>query len=253
MTEFIAARKGIPFQLDGEKMRFDVTRHGGLEFHGRGQSCWYPKFGEFIYDEWEMVHPYPTEGFDDEVDPDVVAVLVKRSKRYLTALAAREFIKDKDLHEEGGPVQLRALFRKMGGTVIQPGGLSDRDAERYPGRTARIHGPGDITLFQQDGEDEIRRRELMAVVIAVQELRWETYEDCYYQGPLDLSLGDARRTHTEAHIFAAMLLVPPTDAASAGSIEAAEEIGHELKVDVCTVQDAHQLWDEITNPAFPRI
>lgn len=253
MTDFIAARKGIPFQLDGEKMRFDVHRNGGLEFHGRGQSCWYPRFGEFIYDEWEMVRPYLTEGFDDEIDPDVVAVLVKRSKRYLTALAAREFIKEHDLHEDAGPVGIRALFRKTGGTIIQPGGLSDRDTERFPGRTARVHGPSDITLFLQDGEDETRRRELMALVIAARALDWENYEEGYYIGPRDLSLGDARRTHTDAHLFAAMLLVPQADAAGAIDIAAADEIGAELKVDVCTVQDAHQLWNEITNPELPRI
>lgn len=253
MTDFIAARKGVPFQLDGEAMRFEVGRGGGLEFHGRGQSCWYPRFGEFIYDNWEMVHPYPTEGFDDEIDPNVVAVLVKRPKRYLTALAAREFIKDKDLHEEAGPVGLRGLFRSMGGTVIQPGGLSDRDAERYPGRTARIHGPGDSTLFLQDGEGEIRRRELMALVIAARVLMDDEYEEGYHIGYRDLSLGDARHDHTEAHLFASMLLVPQADAAGAVSIATAEEIGDELKVDAATVQDAHQLWDDITDPKLPRI
>jgi hypothetical protein len=254
MTDFIAARKGVPFLLGGEKMRFEITRYGGFEFHGRGQSCWYPKFGEFIYDEWEVVRPYPTEGFDDEIDPAVVAVLVKRSKRYLTALAAREFIKDKDLHEEAGPVGLRALFRSMGGIVIQPGGLSDRDAERFPGRTARIHGRGDITLFLHDGDDETRRRELMALTIAVQELQWEEYEDGYAHGPQDVSLSDARRTHPDAHLFAAMLLVPQEAGADRSiDIAAAEKIGAGLKVDPATVQDAYQLWHEITYPGFPRI
>jgi hypothetical protein len=68
-----------------------------------------------------------------------------------------------------------------------------------------------------------------------------------------VSLGDARSSHLEAHIFAAMMLVPQEDAAGAVDIATAEEIGSELKVDPCAVQDAHQLWHEITNPEFPRI
>ncbi|HEX9227587.1 MAG TPA: hypothetical protein VF885_13165 [Arthrobacter sp.] len=254
MTDFIAARKGIPFQLDGEKMRFDVHRNGGLEFHGRGQSCWYPKFGEFIYDEWEMVRPYPTDAFNDEIDPDVVAVLVKRPKRYLTALAARAFIKEMDLHEEPGPVGLRSLFRSMGGTVIQPGGISDRDADRFPGRTARLHGRGDITLFLQEGEDQIRRRELMALTIALEELQREHYEDGYAHGPLDVSFDDPRRTHPEAHLFASMILVPrDPNAPRSIDVATAEEIGAELKVDPATVQDGYQLWHEITHPEQPKL
>ncbi|MBG0738784.1 hypothetical protein IV500_05040 [Paeniglutamicibacter antarcticus] len=252
MSDFIELRNGVPFKLDSKTMRLDVRRNGEFEFGGPG--CWLmnPAFGQFPYDDWEMVPPYPTNPFNDEIDPTVVAVLVKRSKRYRTALAARAFIKAKDLHEEAGSVGLRALFRSMGGIIIQPGGLTERDAERFPGRTARIHGPGDITLFFQDGDGQARRRELVALTIAVQELRWETYEDCYNHGPLDLSLGDARRDHLEAHLFAAMLLVPQEDAARAVDIAAAEKIGAELRVDPDTVQDAHQLWHEITHPEQPK-
>lgn len=251
MTDFVEARNGVPFQFDGTEGIVTCRPHDlYLEVPGGRSKAF--QFGDFVSDRWEAVRPYPTEGFDDDIDPDVVAVLVKRSKRYLTALAARDFIKEKDVHEEPGPVGLRGLFRSMGGTVIQPGGLSGRDADRFPGRTARIHGPSDVTLFLQEGEDEVRRRELMALTIAMLELWSEVYDDCSYHGPLDLSLGDARRTHTEAHIFAAMLLVPQADAAGAVDIAAAEEIGAELKVGPCTVQDAHQLWNEITYPEQPK-
>jgi hypothetical protein len=209
-------------------------------------------FGEFVGD-WEVVRPYPTSPFSDEIDPSVVAVLVKRSKRYRSALVARDFTRANDLHDDPGPVALRALVRHLGGTVIQPGGLSDRDAERFPGRTARLHGPSDITIFLQDGEDEVRRRELMALTIAVRQLEWERYEEGYDRGPLDVSLGDARRTHPEAHLFAAMILVPrDPNAPRSIDIATAEEIGAELKVDPATVQDAYQLWHEITHPEQPK-
>ncbi|MET4143853.1 hypothetical protein [Arthrobacter sp. UYCo732] len=251
MTEFIEAREGMPFQLDGKEST--ITRGPrGLYLDVTNGFSKAIALGEIVAKEWEVVRPYPTDAFNDEIDPGVSAVLIKRPTRYRTALAARAFIKGRDLHEEAGPVGLRALFRSFGGTVIQPGGLSDRDAERFPGRTARIHGPGDITIFLQDGEDQACRNELMALVIAVQELRWETYEDCYYQGSLDLSLGDARNTHPVAHFFAAMLLVPQDYAARAVDIPSAESVGAELKVEPATVQDAHQLWNAITNPEQPR-
>jgi hypothetical protein len=254
MTDFVEARSGVPFKLDGKEF-ICVKPRGGADLELKTAGSRHLDsimFGEFVGKDWEVARPYTTNPFHDEPDPDVVAVLVQRSKRYRTALAARDFIKEEDLHEDPGPVGLRAIFRSMGGTVIQPGGLSDRDAERFPGRTARIHGPRDITLFLQEGEDETRRRELMALVIAVRALGWESYEDGYDRGPLDLSLGAARNTHPDAHVLAAMLLVPQADAAGAVDIATAEEIGAELKVDPCTVQDAHQLWNEITNPELPK-
>ncbi|MBG0741064.1 hypothetical protein IV500_16955 [Paeniglutamicibacter antarcticus] len=198
----------------------------------------------------------PTNPFNEEIDPAVVAALVRRSKRYQAARVARDFIKAKDLHEEAGSVGLRALLRSMGGTIIQPGGLAERDETRFRGRTARIHGPGDITLFLKGREGEVLRRELMALTIAVKELEWHSYNDddtrCYIRGPLDVSLGDARHGHTEAHIFAAMMLVPQQDAAGAVDIAAAEKVGAELRVDPATVQDAHQLGHEITHPEQPK-
>ena len=255
MTAFVEVRGGTPFRLDGQE--YLPARHPGsgsdLELKTAGnRHPDYICFGEFLSSDWEVMRPYPTSLFSDEIDTSLAAVLVKRSKRYRSAQRARDFIRAKDLHEDGGPIGLRALFRSMGGIVIQPGGLSDRDAESFPGRSARLHGSGDITLFQQDGEDEVRRRELMALTIAVQELQWEHYEGGYAHGPLDVSLGDARRDHLEAHLFAAMLLVPQADAAGGVDIATAEEIGAELKVDPCTVQDAHQLWDEITHPELPK-
>jgi hypothetical protein len=82
-------------------------------------------------------------------------------------------------------------------------------------------------------------------------------EDGYAHGPLDLNLGDARRTHPDAHLFAAMLLVPEEDAAAAAGeiigLNDLEEIAQGLKVDVCTLQDAHQLWEEITRPEQPKL
>ena len=64
---------------------------------------------------------------------------------------------------------------------------------------------------------------------------------------------DARRDHTEAHLFAAMILVPQVLGADRSiDIAAAEEIGAELKVDPATVQDAYQLWHEITHPEQPK-
>lgn len=252
MTEFIEVRDCVPFQLGGNEVR--LTAQGDLFHFIEGGWASYKSPGDFIAKEWEIVRPYPTNPFSDEVDPAVVAVLVKRSQRYCTALAARAFVKENDFHEDPGPVSLRALFRHLGGTVIQPGGLSDRDAERFPGRTARMHGPSDITIFLQDGEDEVRRRELMALTIAVRQLEWERYEEGYDRGPLDLCLGDARRTHPDAHLFAAMMLVPrDPDAPRSIDIDAAEEIGAELKVDPAIVQDAYQLWHEITHPEQPRL
>lgn len=252
MTNFVEARNGVPFQFDGVVGTITRRPHDlYLEIpSGRSKAF---QLGDFVADRWEAFRPYPTNPLNDEIDPDVVAVLVKRSKRYRTALVARDFIKEKDVHEDPGPVGLRALFRSMGGMVIQPGGLSDRDAERFPGRTSRVHGPSDVTLFLQEGEDEVRRRELMALTIAMLELWSEVYDDCSYHGPLDLSLGDARRTHPEAHLFASMLLVPQEVGADRSiDIATAEEIGAELKVDPCTVQDAYQLWHEITHPEQPK-
>lgn len=251
-AEITPVRNGVPFKLDGHDYTPVLSQHGAdLDLKTAGAR--HPDsvvFGEFVGNDWEVVRPYPTDPFNDEIDPALVAVLVKRPERYKTALAARGFIKDKDLHEEHGPVGLRALFRSLGGTVIQPGGLSDRDAERFPGRTARIHGPGDITLFLQEGEGQARRNELLALTIAayVQDERLEEF----YGGARDLCLGDARSAHLKAHIFAAMMLVPRADAAGAVDIATAVEIGAELRVDPATVQDAHQLWDEITNPEQPR-
>lgn len=254
MTEFIEIRDGVPFTLDG-KERVHERTHGQADLEIRADGSRHADmvmFGEFVGD-WEVVRPYPTDPFTDEIDPTVVAVLVKRPERYRTALAARDFIRENDLHDDPGPVALRALFRHLGGIVIQPGGLSERDAERFPGRTARIHGPSDITIFQQDGEDEVRRRELMALTIAVRHLGWERYEEGYYCGPLDVPLGDARRTHPEAHLFAAMMLVPRDPSAPRSiDIPTAEEIGARLLVDPATVQDAYQLWHEITYPEQPK-
>lgn len=252
--DFVAVRDGVPFRLDGKERR-PARGHGGgdLELYSAGSR--YPDyicFGEFVGDGWEVVRPYNADASSDVIDPAVIAVLVKRSKRYRIALEAQSFIKENDHHEEDGPVRVRSIFRTMGGITIQPGGLSERDDERFPGRTARIHGHNDITLFLQEGEDEVRRRELMALTIATQLLQWEIYEDGFARGPVDLSLGDARQTHPEAHLFAAMLLVPQRYAARAVDIASAEAISAELRVDPCTVQDAHQLWDEITNPEHPR-
>lgn len=252
MTGFIEVCDGVPFLLDGKQCTLTAVDD---RLHVEIQDGWSSSrsFGGFVAKEWEIVHPYPTNPFSDEIDPDIIAVLVKRPKRYLTALAARDFIEAKDLHEEPGPVGLRALFRSMGGISIQPGGLSDRDAARFQPRTARLHGPSDITLFLQDGEDEVRRRELMALTMAVSQLEWERYEEGYDRGPLDLNLGDARSTHPEAHLFAAMMLVPhEPDAERSIDIATAEEIGAELKVDPATVQDAYQLWHEITHPEQPK-
>jgi hypothetical protein len=252
VTEFIEARNGVPFKLHGKN--FTLSRHPYC-LHLDALNGWSMAvhLGGFVAKEWEVARPYPTNPLNDEIDPDVVAVLVKRSKRYRIAAAARDFIKGKDLHEDPGPVALGALFRSMGGLVIQPGGLSDRDVERLRGLTARIHGRDDITLFLAGGEDEVRRRELMALTIAVfQELRGKPYEDGFAHAPLDLRLGDARSTHPDAHLFASMLLVPQDPGADRSiDIATAEEIGAELKVDPATVQDAYQLWHEITHPEQP--
>lgn len=243
--------------MDGKTFTLEARPAGGLfQNHGQARCSWghHLDFGGFIADTWEIIAPYATDPFSIDIDPDVVAVLVKRDERYRTALKAREYIKDNDLHEDLGPVSIRAHFRSMGGTVIQPGGLSDGDAKRFPGRTARIHGPGDITLFLQDGESEILRRELMALTIATQALLFLDggYEDGYHRGTLDLVLGNARWDHSDAHFFAAMLLTPEVEAARAVDIPGAEVIGRELKVDPATVQDAHQIWDAIMNPAMPQ-
>lgn len=251
MPEFIEVRDGIPFQLDGDSISGQLGANGTLRFSSSGAS-WFPQFGGFVHDVWEVVRPYPTSPFSDEVDRNLIAVLVKRTKRYLTAVAARAFIRAYDLHEEEGPVRLQALFRSQGGTIIHPGGLSSRDAERFPGRTARIHGPGDISLFLREGEDKVRRRELMALTIAAQELQSGIYEDGYHRGYRDLCLDDARRTHPDEHFFAAMLLVPEDYALRASDLVAARMVGKELLVDAATVQDAHQLWGEITNPELPK-
>lgn len=252
-AEIITVRNGISFKLDSHEYTPIPSQRGAdLDLKTPGaRHADAILFGEFVGD-WELVRPYPTDPFHDEIDPALLAVLVKRSERYKTALAARKFIREHDLHEEPGPVGLRALFRSLGGTMIQPGGLSDRDAERYPSRTARIHGPGDITLFLREGEDQARRNELLALTIAAWALD-EAYESDYHVGYRDLQLGDARGTHPKAHFFASMMLVPQQSAAAAVDIEAAEEIGAELRVDPATVQDAHQLWNEITNPEQPRI
>lgn len=257
MTAFIEVRRDTPVQVDGKTFTLEARPTGGLvQRHSQARSSWgqHLDFGGFIADTWEIMAPYVADPFGSVVDPDVVAVLVKRDERYRTALKARGYIKDNDLHEDVGPVSIRAHFRSMGGTVIQPGGLSDRDVERFPGRTARIHGPGDITLFLQEGESELLRRELMALTIASQALLSleGAYEEGYHRGALDLALGNSRWDHKEAHFFAAMLLVPQVEAARAVDIPAAEEVGRELKVDPATVQDAHQLWDTITNPALPQ-
>lgn len=254
MTDFIEIRDGVGFEIGDDKYVIEV-RHNAMHLVTEvpyGTSSSTTGFGFLVGEEWEVVRPYPTDPFKEETDPDVIAVLVKRSKRYRTALAARSFIKAYDLHEESGPVHLQAHFRTMGGTIIQPCGLSARDAERFPGRTARIHGPGDITFFLREGEDQVRRRELMALTIAAQELQSETYEDGYYRGPRDLCLGDARWTHADEYFFAAMLLVPEEPALRASDLVMARMVGQELLVDAATVQDAHQLWDEITNPEQPK-
>lgn len=251
MSEFIEVRDGKPFLMDGESTTGQLGANGTLRFT-RGHASWFPSFGDFVDEVWEVLRPYPTNPFSEEIDRDLIAVLVKRSQRYLTAVAARAFIRAYDLHEEEGPVRLQALFRNLGGTVIQPGGLSERDTERFPGRTARIHGQGDMSLFLREEDDKVRRRELMALTIAAQELQSEAYEDGYYRGPRDLCLGDARRTHAEEHFFAAMLLVPADYAARASTLDAAEAIGKEIIVDTATVQDAYQLWAMVTNPELPK-
>lgn len=252
MTDFVEVRDGVPFELAEKEFR--LTAQGDL-FHvieGGWASGKYP--GDFIAKEWEIVPPYPTCPFNDDISPEVVAVLVKRPKRYLTALAARDFLVKHDLHEEDGPVGLRALFRSMGGIAIQPGGLSPRDAGRFPRRTARLHSRNDITLFLAEGEDEVRRRELMALTIAFRRLEWERYEEGYDHGPVDADLTDARRTHPDAHLFAALMLVPRDPAAPRSiDITTAEEIGARLLVDPATVQDAYQLWHEITHPEQPKL
>jgi hypothetical protein len=253
VTAFIEVRGGIPFKLDDEEATMEA-RAGGLYLQTQvpyGRSSTGISFGDFVSGEWEVVQPYPTTPFSDEAAQGVIAVLVKRSKRYRTAVAARAFIKAYDLHEEEGPVRVQNLFRSKGGTVIQPGGLSVRDAERFPGRTSRIHGPGDMSLFLQESDDKVRRRELMALTVAAQELEWEADEDGYYRGPRDLCLGDARRTHPDEHFFAAMLLVPEDYAARAPDLVTARMVGKDLLVDAATVQDAHQLWDLIANPEQP--
>ncbi|HEX9088081.1 MAG TPA: hypothetical protein VF867_11195, partial [Arthrobacter sp.] len=104
--------------------------------------------------------------------------------------------------------------------------------------------------FRKDGEDTVRRNELLALTIAAYALDDDGHD--YGRGRRDLSLGDARWGHPKAHFFAAMLQVTAEDAARAVGIPAAEAIGNELKVDPCTVQDAHQLWNEITYPEQPR-
>ncbi|QOD06048.1 hypothetical protein [Pseudarthrobacter sp. BIM B-2242] len=251
MSEFIEVRSGIPFELDGDSISGELAANGTLRFSSSG-AAWFPMFGGFVHDVWEVVRPYPTSPFSETVDRNLIAVLVKRSKRYLTAVAASAFIKAYDLHEEEGPVHLQALFRSLGGTVIHPGGISSRDDERFPGRTARIHGPGDISLFLREGEDRVHRRELMALTIAAQQLQSEIYEDGYYRGPRDLCLGDARQTHPEEHFFAAMLLVPEDYAARASTLTTARTVGRDLLVDTATVQDAFQLWALITNPEQPK-
>jgi hypothetical protein len=253
MTNFIEIRDGVGFGIGDDKYVIEVRRNAMhlVTEVPYGTSSSTTGFGFFVGEEWEVVRPYPTDPFKEETDPGVIAVLVKRSKRYRTALAASAFIKAYDLHEEPGPVHLQAHFRNMGGTIIQPGGLSARDAQRFPGRTARIHGPGDITFFLQEGEDKARRRELMALIIAAQELQSGIYEEGYYQGYRDLCLGNARWTHPDEHFFAAMLLVPEDYALRASNLVTARMVAKELLVDAATVQDAHQLWDLIINPEMP--
>lgn len=253
MTSMIEVRDGAPVMAGSEQLVISTAGNGDLEIRN-GRYSTYSAFGGFVAEDWQIMAPYPTDPFSDDIDPSLIAVLVKRDPRYVTALKARAFIEEYDLHDEPGPVNLRALFRSLGGTFMQPGALSVRDEKRYPGRTARIHGDGDISLFRKDGEDTVRRNELLALTIAAYALDDEDHEyGRGRRGRRDLSLGDARWDHPKTHLFAAMLQVTAEDAAGAIGIPAAETIGHELKVDPCTVQDAHQLWNEITHPEQPRI
>jgi len=250
MTFVIEVRDGVPFTLDGDECVISTAHHGDLEIrNGRSMTC--AAIGTFMDGDWQIMAPYPTDPFTEDIDPGLIAVLVKRDPRYIMALKAQAFIEEHDLHDEPGPVNLRALFRSLGGTFMQPGALTVRDENRYPGRTARIHGDGDISLFRKDGEDAVRRNELLALTIAAYALDDTDHE--YGRGRRDLCLGDARWDHPKLHFFAAVLQVTAEDAARAIGIQAAETIGNELKVDPATVQDAHQLWNEITHPEQPRV
>lgn len=252
MTAMIEVRESVPFPFAGDKYVVSTANPGELEIRNSRYTT-HADIGAFMdgAGDWQIMAPYPTDPFSEEIDSSLVAVLVKRDPRYVTALKAQAFIEENDLHDEPGPVNLRALFRSLGGTFMQPGALSVRDEKRYPGRTARIHGDGDISLFRKDGEDTVRRNELLALTIATYALD-DTAGDEYGRGRRDLVLGDARWDHPKTHFFAAMLQVTAEDAARAVGIPAAETVGNELKVDPATVQDAHQLWNEITHPEQPR-
>lgn len=234
MANLIEVRDGVTFELDGAPFRLDTNRYGELELLSNGivTETIYP--GSYVYGDWEVFEPAVT------ASPDVVAVLLKRSQRYMAGTAARWFINQWDAHEGAKPVNLRALLKRRGGRTNKHGAL-------HPGPdvSARLMSPpAGFQVFFRDEDDENRRQELMALAIAARHMDRDTGP---YATTVDYNFTETRTTRPDLYWFATLLLVPAELAAHAGNIESAFWIGEELNVNPARVEDAHHLWNEITD------
>ena len=243
----IEIKPGVPFELAGKSHWAKLAPGGCVAVSlpdDPDRSILY-RYGEYVAPGMQLIAPVPTDPFSDEIDPELIAVIVERSPLYIAAEAARDFVKKHDLHLDGGPTPLNAFFRRFGGLVIRPEGLADHDAVRFPDRIARIHGIGDITWFQEDGDTQVDERETLARLIAFYEHKYHrNWNGEYDPGRVDVKGCDL--ADHELTAYAAILLVPKDDAARAVDIPAAERIGESLLTDPALVQAAHQLWAELS-------
>jgi hypothetical protein len=234
-TDLIEARDGVTFDLEDTTFCLATNRYDELELRSNGflVRTVYP--GDYVYGDWEVLEP------GDTPSPGVVAVLVKRSTRYMAARAARGFIGQWNLHDGARPGNLRALLKSRGGRTNNAGHL-------YPGVSARLMSPpAGFQVFWREEDDRNRRQELIALALAARTLDRDTGP---YSRTVDYDFSDTPNTRPDLHWFATLLLVPAEQAAFAGNMESAFWIGEELHVDPHRVEDANHLWNEI-NPASP--
>ena len=235
-ADIVEARASETFELDGYSFRLDADRQGELELHTNGSLVGPVYFGDYIWGNWQLVQPGATAA------PGTVAVLVERSVRYRSAMAARGFISQWNVHDGAKPVNLRALLKLRGGRTNKHGSL-------YPGVSARLMSPpAGFQVFWREEDDRNRRQELIALAIAARVMDLEIES---LSRTRDYDFTDTLNTRPDLHWFATLLLVPAEQAAWAGNMESAFWIGEELHVDPHRVEDAHQLWNEIVNPEIP--
>ncbi|ACL42216.1 hypothetical protein Achl_4265 (plasmid) [Pseudarthrobacter chlorophenolicus A6] len=230
----IAVRDGVVFDLDGSPVSLCVNPYDELELWRDGRLAEPLYDSDYVGDFWEILEP------DGDSAQGVIAILVKRSRRYFVAQAAQGFIERWNVHDGARPVNLRAQVKRLGGWVSRAG------PDLFPGARARLlPPPAGFQVLWREEDDENRRQELLALTIAarVTDMKFDGFPRTEYY-----DFSDTPNTRPDLHWFATLLMVPAEQAAFAHSMEFAYWIGEELNVDPARVHEAHQLWDEIAAP-----